>query len=346
MGRKDEDVLNDDGEESEGDIHENFQEEQDWKNREAKIEPNNIGESIHSNVANKVQREETNQKTKEIKEVDGSNLSCPPGFEHLKNALKCSSSSSLQSKTSRCSTSFRKYIKKDVRGISIIHEMSRLIEISAKSSLLSQMLDVIRTHEGHFIIFGDMNEVRDESERSYILINGSSSSEFSIKRGLRQGDPLGPFLFIIIMEGLHIALKDAVQSGLLRGAKVVSSDVTIDTARATGCASGTIPFVYIGLPIGSNTNLKANWQSLIDRFHESVLKTLESIRDSFFWGGSGDRKKMTWVKSRHVMASLDKGGLGVGSLKSFNLVYSSQRHHQGSQRSLEDILVSWDGYHL
>ncbi|GJY86334.1 putative reverse transcriptase domain-containing protein [Tanacetum coccineum] len=28
------------------------------------------------------------------------------------------------------------------------------------------------------------------------------------------------------------------------------------------------------------------------------------------------------------------------------ITYSSQRHHQGSQRSLEDILVSWDGYQL
>ncbi|GJT74383.1 hypothetical protein Tco_1041108 [Tanacetum coccineum] len=49
------------------------------------------------------------------------------------------------------------------------------------------------------------------------------SSKFSIKRGLRQGDPLSPFWFINIMEGLHLALKDVVQSGLLRGTKVMTS---------------------------------------------------------------------------------------------------------------------------
>ncbi|GJR16552.1 hypothetical protein Tco_0799204 [Tanacetum coccineum] len=75
---------------------------------------------------------------------------------------------------------------------------------------------------------------------------------------------------------------------------IVSSDDIVDMARATGCTSGTIPFIYLGLPIGSNMNLIANWQSLIDRFHESILKNLESIRASFFWGGSGDRKKMVW----------------------------------------------------
>ncbi|GKG05773.1 RNA-directed DNA polymerase, eukaryota, reverse transcriptase zinc-binding domain protein [Tanacetum coccineum] len=46
---------------------------------------------------------------------------------------------------------------------------------------------------------------------------GRPSSEFSIKRGLRQGDPLSPFLFIIVMERLHIAMRNAVCSGLIRG---------------------------------------------------------------------------------------------------------------------------------
>ena len=66
-----------------------------------------------------------------------------------------------------------------------------------------------------------------KSAKSSVLINGSPSSEFSIKRGLRQGDPLSPFLFIIIMEGLHLALKDAVQSCLVRGTKVGDSGMNI-----------------------------------------------------------------------------------------------------------------------
>ncbi|GJR36945.1 putative RNA-directed DNA polymerase, eukaryota, reverse transcriptase zinc-binding domain protein [Tanacetum coccineum] len=58
------------------------------------------------------------------------------------------------------------------------------------------------------------------SARASVLINRSPSSEFSLKRGLRQGDPLRPFLFIIIMKGLYIAFKDAVSSGLISGAMI------------------------------------------------------------------------------------------------------------------------------
>nr|GEX96189.1 RNA-directed DNA polymerase, eukaryota [Tanacetum cinerariifolium] len=66
-----------------------------------------------------------------------------------------------------------------------------------------------------------------QSSRASILINGSPTFEFYIKRGLRQGDPLSHFLFILVMEGLHGVMSNAVNYGLFRGIKLGSSDITL-----------------------------------------------------------------------------------------------------------------------
>ncbi|GJT29360.1 putative RNA-directed DNA polymerase, eukaryota, reverse transcriptase zinc-binding domain protein [Tanacetum coccineum] len=61
--------------------------------------------------------------------------------------------------------------------------------------------------------------------RASVLVNGSPTSKIFIKRGLKQGDPLSPFLFILVMEGLHNALSTVVSSGLIRGVKFGSPEV-------------------------------------------------------------------------------------------------------------------------
>ena len=50
-----------------------------------------------------------------------------------------------------------------------------------------------------------------------------------------------------------------------------------------------------------------------------VVKSLENLHASFFWGSSEDSKKLAWVKWSNILASLDKGGLGVSSLKAFHM---------------------------
>ncbi|XP_071726797.1 uncharacterized protein [Rutidosis leptorrhynchoides] len=61
-----------------------------------------------------------------------------------------------------------------------------------------------------------------DSAKTSVLVNGSPTREFLIKKGPRQGDPLSPFLFIIVMEGLHLALHCAMESNFIRGVNVVS----------------------------------------------------------------------------------------------------------------------------
>jgi hypothetical protein len=53
-----------------------------------------------------------------------------------------------------------------------------------------------------------------------VLINGEPSDFFHSGKGLRQGCPLSPLLFILIMEGLSLAMKESQGKGLLTGIKV------------------------------------------------------------------------------------------------------------------------------
>ncbi|GJT65593.1 RNA-directed DNA polymerase, eukaryota [Tanacetum coccineum] len=61
------------------------------------------------------------------------------------------------------------------------------------------------------------------SSKGSILVNGSPTDEFHFRRGLKQGDPLSPFLFILVMESLHLSFQNVVDEGLFKGVSVGSS---------------------------------------------------------------------------------------------------------------------------
>ncbi|XP_058784312.1 uncharacterized protein LOC131659088 [Vicia villosa] len=51
------------------------------------------------------------------------------------------------------------------------------------------------------------------SSKMSVLVNGSPTKKFIVERGLRQGDPISPFLFVVVAEGLKALVGRTVENG-------------------------------------------------------------------------------------------------------------------------------------
>ncbi|GKV51184.1 hypothetical protein SLEP1_g57855 [Rubroshorea leprosula] len=189
-----------------------------------------------------------------------------------------------------------------------------------------------------------------------VLGNGSPIEEFSMKKGLRQGDPLAPFLFLMVAEALNGLILKAKEKDLYNGATVgteglevthlqfaddsiffceaskeniktikgilrifelasglkvnffksalyrtnVKSEETSERAETLNCLEGSIPFKYLGIPVGANPRNISTWTPVVDCLRR------------------GDRK-IAWVSWEKVCNSRKDGGLGVKDLEKFNM---------------------------
>nr|GEU57290.1 RNA-directed DNA polymerase, eukaryota [Tanacetum cinerariifolium] len=138
------------------------------------------------------------------------------------------------------------------------------------------------------------------SNMSSILINGSPSSEFLIFSGLKQGDHLAPFLFILVMESLHLSVTRAVNdddaifigewsignldnllkilkcfhlaSGLcinVNKSHVLGVGVPLYIVRqgalCIGCEVMQTPFKYLGVMVGDHMSRYSAWSNTIQK---------------------------------------------------------------------------------
>ncbi|XP_019177733.1 PREDICTED: uncharacterized protein LOC109172938 [Ipomoea nil] len=88
--------------------------------------------------------------------------------------------------------------------------------------------------------------------RYRVLVNGRPSKEIIPSRGLRQGDPLSPYLFIICAEGLSLLLQDAQAKGRIHGCRV---------------ARGAPPISHLFFADDSLFFFKANMQETLEVKH-------------------------------------------------------------------------------
>ncbi|XP_049344154.1 uncharacterized protein LOC125808498 [Solanum verrucosum] len=140
------------------------------------------------------------------------------------------------------------------------------------------------------------NEVLNWRMKS-VLINRSPTGFFSTKKGLRQGDPLSPFLFILAIEGLSQLLTKAKELQWIQGFQV-GSNPTTTVMSLTYSMQMTLSF-FVEL-IGS------------------ILKKMDRLRRRFLWEGNILTHKYSLGKWQSVTHPKTQGGLGIRNLKLHN----------------------------
>jgi hypothetical protein len=172
------------------------------------------------------------------------------------------------------------------------------------------------------------------SGTSSVILNGVAGRKFKCKRGVRQGDPLSPLIFVLAAELLQVVVNKAASQGLLQppiphhdgdypivqyaddtllimqvdarqifflkallnsfsestGLKVNHSkslmlpiNVSLERmeilASTFGCQIGSLPFTYLGLPMGTTKPRVDDYAPLMDRI-ERRLTSCSSLLSS------------------------------------------------------------------
>jgi hypothetical protein len=122
------------------------------------------------------------------------------------------------------------------------------------------------------------------------------------------------------------------------------------------CCVDSLPFKFLGLPVGSNPRRISTWSPVIDnmkkrlnvwkgrhlsiggrvtlinsvlssiplyylsfyRAPKKVIEELTRIQRQFLWGGSEGKNKINWVSWSNVCKPKSEGGLGLKNLEKFN----------------------------
>ena len=247
---------------------------------------------------------------------------------------------------------------------------------------------------------------------SAVMLNGVPGASFKCKRGVRQGDPLSPLLFVLAADLLQTIVYDDCTRGLLlhplgsefggdypivqyaddtliimpaeadqllhlqnlletfatsTGLKVNFSKssllpINVDDEKATllaetiGCKVGSMPFTYLGLPVGTTRPSVQEYMPMLNRIEKrimgtsslltyagrlimvnfvlsalptfymcsfkvpiSIIEQIDKYRMHFLWdNGDDNRKGGCLVAWKKACLPKDQGGLGIIDLRTQN----------------------------
>eukprot|EP00253_Pinus_taeda_P014307 PITA_14307 len=189
-----------------------------------------------------------------------------------------------------------------------------------------------------------------------ILVNGSPSEIFIPSRGLRQGDPLSPLLFILMMEGLGRCIMHAKETGQIKGLQLsddgqaLTHQQFVDDTMLQGIPTVKEALVYkqilwdFSMASGQNQEWTTRSLNLAGRLvltkvvlqaipvfmlstiptPKGVLQHFRSIQRYFLWGKGEDRNKWALVAWDKICKPKKHGGLELDDPKILSKVLATK----------------------
>ena len=114
--------------------------------------------------------------------------------------------------------------------------------------------------------------------QSLVLNNGFSTNYFALSRGVRQGCPLSPFLFVLVVELLASKIR---QDKEIQGIKIFRKEVKISQ------------FADDTTLLNSNRNSVSRALNVLDNFGNLLSLRLNSSKTKALWLGSWRHCKET-----------------------------------------------------
>ena len=111
------------------------------------------------------------------------------------------------------------------------------------------------------------------------MINGSPSNFFRASRGLRQGCPLSPFLFLLIVDALSRIIFYVKRTGSFKGIKIT---ISVDLTH--------ILFVDDVVMMGEGTQENLKEEEKIMELYKKAMGCTSMLKNLFFYKMPSQRK--------------------------------------------------------